>query len=245
MPQDKHTSPSHSKETLLSDPEMIATTVHLVNLMNVKSSPKVAKQATQRSVAAITDFMRGHALFAEFLLCAMPHHVLRMRISRICRRYFHEKYIHKASITDVSKKELETLEKNYENLILNLKSLSPGSRVYIATSFYENDLKPYDFFSETENKLTSDLHLIRNLIRKRRGRGSPEITYVKNAAEATVPLFERCSGRRFKKNIHTTHRGGQEFIELDSLFVETLLKAIDPEITFANVRTALKAIPVD
>ncbi|RDL49744.1 hypothetical protein BLJAPNOD_00852 [Ensifer sp. M14] len=235
----------HNKEEFLSDPNMRAAAAHLLNLTNLKSSKAIARRATDRAITEVMKFMETHALFDEFLHSVKSEHVLRMKILEISKRYIKEKHVQHSSLNDIDKQELERLAKSYEKLILDLESLSPASRVYFATAFYENDLKPYDFFSETKNKLSSDWQIIRSLVSKKRGRGSLEIPHVKGAAEAAALLFTQCSSRRFKKNIRTTRKGGQEFIELDSLFVETLLKAMDPEITFANVRTALKAVPVD
>lgn len=235
-----------SKEALYSDPNMKAVVGHLLNVAKVKSSERLAKQATDRAAKDVTEFMKKHDReFKGFLNSAKPEHALRMRLSRISKRYFLHKYNQTSSINNVNKKELFDLAQQYEKLIQKLDSLSPASHIYFAVGFYEYGIEANDFLSKTKDKLSSDLEVLRSLVSKNRGRGSPEIPHVKSAAEAAAMLFTRCSGRRFKKNIHTTRRGGKEFVELDSLFVETLLRGIDPEITFANVRTALKAIPVD
>jgi len=225
-----------------ADAQALAT--HIVNIARIKSSRTTAKEATSRAVEALLTFMREHSLFEEFLQSTRPKHVLTLRISAISNWYYRYKFRQLSSINAVDKKELIALAKHYEKLINKLEALSPVTRLYVFTDFFEQDKEAMDPFAKTRATLEGDLEIIRRLIAKSRGRGSLEISHIKEVVEIAARLFTRCSRRRFKINWTAVGPNRNEFVALDSLFVETLLKAIDPEITFANVRTALREIPV-
>ena len=83
---------------------------------------------------------------------------------------------------------------------------------------------------------------------KRGDRGRPDLVC---AALGMAKLWSELSGQRFSKSVATTKEipssTRPDELEFDfpgSQFIRELLPAFDPDIGFAQVRTAIKAIPV-
>jgi hypothetical protein len=87
-----------------------------------------------------------------------------------------------------------------------------------------------------------------NIEGRRGDRGRPDLVC---AAVSMAKLWSRFSGKRFSKSVATTKKvpsttrpGEFEFDAPGSQFIRELLPAFDPKISFAQVWTAIKAIPV-
>ena len=83
-------------------------------------------------------------------------------------------------------------------------------------------------------------------------RGDRERTDIACAAADAATLWSELSGKRFSKNLSTSKKiQNAEYpweLEFDSAgpqFVRETIRALDPSVTFAEVRTALAKLPVN
>lgn len=76
-------------------------------------------------------------------------------------------------------------------------------------------------------------------------RGKPANDHIKAAARRLIQAYETWSGERYRKTLdHVPGRGGGEFISAGPNFVWLALWAIDPQLKFSEVRSALKELPI-
>lgn len=75
-----------------------------------------------------------------------------------------------------------------------------------------------------------------------RGPGRRKARHIATLATDCAEFWTELSGRKFGKTIETTAKGSEEYVANGPRFMHRLMVAIDPDLEFATVNTALKGL---
>lgn len=153
----------------------------------------------------------------------------------ICEKYWQDwNYNHRPSLHT-----LKPFAKRLEAAMREVNAALNGMPSYAlygirALSDHELDLIDHEAFLEPWIRACSQ-------IAHSSGKpGSRPTDHIDRALNRISALWLDLTGEKFPKNIVTTSAGAQEFISPGPQFALKLIQAMDPQITFADVSTALK-----